>query len=73
MHPTPSNLNPIHWTIKKIYAPIGPMYLSEHFMTILRSNHLHPKIHSLILPPKTLILTKYVSLKLKRYLVKYYF
>ena len=42
---------------KKIYAA---MYLSEHFMTILRSNHLHPKILSLILPPKTLILTKYV-------------
>ena len=39
MHPTPSKMNPIHWTIKKMYAP---MYLSEHFMTILRSNHLHP-------------------------------
>jgi hypothetical protein len=33
MHPTPSNLNPILWTIKKIYAPRRDVGLDVLFRT----------------------------------------
>ena len=36
-----SNLNSIHWIIKKIQAF---MYFSGHFMTIFRSNYFHLKL-----------------------------
>ena len=64
MHPTPSNLNPIHWTIKKIYAfhdnsqvkPPPPKNTS------LNSSSKNSDLNQLCL-----------SLKLKRYLVNDYF
>jgi hypothetical protein len=50
------------------------MYLSEHFMTILRSNHLHPKNTFLNSSSKNSDLNQIcLNLKLKRYLVKDYF
>ena len=41
MYLTFSNLNSVHWIIKKILAF---MYFSGHFMTIFRSNYFYLKI-----------------------------